>query len=198
MSQTFSHLGTDKLVYEYGKPHFLYWGGVTQEPGTMYMCCQALKYAEFLAWARIKHIYAQNPCLMSLSSLLWVFLAFIISGRDASEHGCQCSGCKDCTQPRGTSQRFGEEMRTGEKQASYYFNLGCTYLSRSKINFYIILFTISALFSHIFHRILCGPESYSRPVRHNPASGAVSHFELSVSNKLAHILLLHLLVQTAS
>ena len=61
MSQTFSHLGTDKLVYEHDKPHFLSGGGVTQEPGAMYMCCQALKDAEFLAWGRIKHIYVQNP-----------------------------------------------------------------------------------------------------------------------------------------
>ena len=30
--------------------------------------------------------------LMPLSSLLWVFLAITFSGRDASNHGCECLG----------------------------------------------------------------------------------------------------------
>ena len=60
---------------------------------------------------------------MQLSSLLWVFLAFTFSGRDASKHGCECSGGKDCTQARGASQGLGEERRIGEKQGSYGFSL---------------------------------------------------------------------------
>ena len=80
----------------------------------LYMCCQAVK--EFLAWGRIKHIYVQNPCLMPLSSLLWVLLASTFPGRDASKHGCACSGWKARTQARGASQGPGEERRSGEKQ----------------------------------------------------------------------------------
>ena len=70
----FPHLGTDHVVYEHDKPHFLSGGGVTQEPGAMYMCCQALKDAEFLAWGRIKHIYVQNPsscCSPACSGCSW-------------------------------------------------------------------------------------------------------------------------------
>ena len=40
---------------------------------------------------------------MSLSSLLWGFLAIAFSGRDAFKHVCACSGWKDCTQARGAS-----------------------------------------------------------------------------------------------
>ena len=65
-----------------------------------------------------------NPRLMPLSSLLWVLLAFTFSGRDASKHGCECSGWKDCTQACGTSQALGEERRVGEKHTYYDFNLG--------------------------------------------------------------------------
>ena len=50
-----------------------------------------------------------NPCLMPLSSLLWVFLAFTFSGRDASKHGCMRSGWKDCTQAHGASQGLGRK-----------------------------------------------------------------------------------------
>ena len=76
-----------------------------------------------------------NPCLMPLSSLLWVFLAFTFSGRDASKHGCECSGWKDCTQARGASQGLGEERRIGEKQASYDFSMVCKYLSPKLVDF---------------------------------------------------------------
>ena len=62
-----------------------------------------------------------NPCLMPLSSLLWVFLVITFSGREASKRGCECSGWKACTQVHGASQGLGEE-RIGEKQASYDFN----------------------------------------------------------------------------
>ena len=48
-------------------------------------------------------------------------------------------------------------------------------------NSYTILFIASSLFSDFFsHRIRCGPESYSIPVRRIQPSGAVSHPELSV------------------
>ena len=82
---------------------------------------------------------------MPLSRLLWVLLASTFPGRDASKHGCACSGWKARTQARGASQGPGEE-RSGEKQASYGFSLGCIYLSRSKINFCIILFLFQLCF----------------------------------------------------
>ena len=48
-------------------------------------------------------------------------------------------------------------------------------------NSYTISFIASCLFSdYCPHRIWCGPESYSRPVRCIQPSGAVSHPELSV------------------
>ena len=135
-----------------------------------------------------------NPCLMPLSSLLWVFLAFTFSGRDASKHGWECSGWKACTQARGASQGLGEERRTGEKQTSM-ISIFCLWILN---NSYTILFIAPSLFSDFFfpHRIWCGPESYSRPVRCIQPCGAVSHPELSVWNKLEH--LLPLLVQATS
>ena len=42
--------------------------------------------------AELDTLVLGNSCLMPLSSLLWVFLAFTFSGRDASKHGCECSG----------------------------------------------------------------------------------------------------------
>ena len=129
--------------------------------------------------AQLSTFVQGNPCLMLLSSLLWVFLAFAFSGREASKHGCECSGGKACTQARGASQGLGEERRTGEKQASYdLIFFFCLWILN---NCYTILFTASSLFSDCFpHSIWCGPESYSRPARYIQPSGAVSHPELSV------------------
>ena len=83
---------------------------------------------------------------MPLSSLLWVFLVFTFSGREASKHGCQCSGWKACTQARGASQGLGEERRTGEKQTSM-ISIFCLWILN---NSYTILFTASSLFSDFF------------------------------------------------
>ena len=89
------------------------------------VCICASRHSETLS----SHLEAElstsvqgNPSLMLLSSLLWVFLAFTFSGRDAVKCGCECSGCKDCTQARGASQGRGEERTDGEKQESYDFN----------------------------------------------------------------------------
>ena len=134
-----------------------------------------------------------NPRLMPLSSLLWVFLAFTFSGRDAVKRGCEYSGWKDCTQARGASQGLGEEKKDGEKQESYD-SIFCLWILN---NSYTILFTASSLFSDFFpHSIWCGPESYSKPARYIQSSGAVSHPELSVWNKLEK--LLPFLVQATS
>ena len=122
----FFHLCTDRVVDLHDKPHFLSWGRVTMNPGTMHMCSQALctcalRHLETLnsqLEAELNRFVQGNPCLMPLSSLLWVFLAFSFSGRDALKHGCACSGWKDCTQTCGDSPGLGEERRTGEKQAS--------------------------------------------------------------------------------
>ena len=48
VSQTFSHVCTDCVVYEHDKAHFLS-GGITQVPGSMYICFQALKDTELSA-----------------------------------------------------------------------------------------------------------------------------------------------------
>ena len=102
-----------------------------------------------------------NPCLMPLSSLLWVFLAVAFSGREASKHGCECSGWKACTQARGASKGLGEERRTREKQASYDFTFFCLWILN---NSYTILFTASSLFSDCFpHSIWCGPRKTLNP-----------------------------------
>ena len=122
----FFHLCIDCVVDLHDKPHFLSWGRVTMNPGTMHMCSQALctcalRHLETLnsqLEAELNRFVQGNPCLMPLSSLLWVFLAFSFSGRDALKHGCACSGWKDCTQTCGDSPGLGEERRTGEKQAS--------------------------------------------------------------------------------
>ena len=122
---------------EHDKPHFLF-EGVTQEPSTMYMCCQAHRDTELSAWGRLSTFVQGNPCLMQLSSLLWVLLAFTFSGRDASKHGCECSGWKDCTQARGASQGLGEDRRIGEKQASYGFSLVFLFGDLNESNSYTI------------------------------------------------------------
>ena len=57
VSQTFSRVCTDHVVYERDNPHFLFWG-VTQVGGGMYMCCQALKDTELSASGRTEHICA--------------------------------------------------------------------------------------------------------------------------------------------
>ena len=120
--------------------------------------------------AKLSTIVQGNPCLMVLSSLLWVFLAFTFSGRDAPTHRCSCSGSKDCTQARGASQGLGEERRTGEKQASYDFSLFRGVVVLNESNSYIILLTVSSLFSDFPHRIQCSPECYSTPARHIQSS----------------------------
>ena len=109
-----------------------------------------LKDIERSAWGRIQRIFFQgNPCLMPLSSLLWVFLAFTLPGRDASNHGCDYSGQKEYTQACGASQGLGEERKVGEKQASifwFHFFFCLWVLNKS----YTILFTASSLFSDFF------------------------------------------------
>ena len=142
--------------------------------------------------AELSTFEQENPRLMLLSSLLWVFLAVAFSGREARKHGCKCSGWKACTQAHGASQGLGEE-RIGEKQASYDFN----FLSldpKEFLHYFIHCFIF--VFWFFSHRIWCGPESYSRPVRCIQPSGAVSHPELSVWNKLD--CLLPFLVQATS
>ena len=127
------------------------------------------------------------PRLMPLSSLLWVFLAFTFSGREASKHGCTCSGWKACTQARGASWGLGEETGVGEKQASYDFSLFWGVVVLKESNSYIILFTVSSLFPDFSHRVQCSPESNSRPARHIHSSWGVSHHELSVWDKLEQL-----------
>ena len=65
-----------------------------------------------------------------------------------------------------------------EKSRHLMISIFCPWILN---NSYTILFIASSLFSDFFpHRIWCGPESYSRPVRCIQPSGAVSHPELSV------------------
>ena len=125
-----------------------------------------------------------------------VFLAFTFSGRDASKSACACSGWKDCTQARGASQ--GLKGGLGESKHLMVWIWVVNIWVSPKLISALFFITISALFSHIFHRIWYGPESYSRAVKHNQASVAVSHSGLPVWSKLVHILPLHLLVQAAS
>ena len=47
-------------------------------------------------------------------------------------------------------------------------------------NSYIILFTVSSLFSDFPHRIQHSPESYSRPARHIQSNWGISYPKLSV------------------
>ena len=121
------HLCTDHTVHE--RDTLLpAWGS---HAGTQVLCIRAARHLQTpnsQLEAELITFEQGNPRLMPLSSLLWVFLAFTFSGRDASKHGCACSGWKDCTQARGASQGLGEERSTGEKQASYDLSLICKYL----------------------------------------------------------------------
>ena len=86
-----------------------------------YLCICALRHLKTLnsqLEAELNRFVQGNPCLMPLSSLLWVLLAVTFSGRDASKPGCESSGWKACTQAHSASPGLGEERRTGEKQAS--------------------------------------------------------------------------------
>ena len=138
-----------------------------------------------------------NPCLMPLSSLLWVFMAIAFSGRDASKHECKCSGWKVCTQAvelhRDLGKRGGLE-KSKSLRISIWFLGVWSEMSLIRTLFYSLLPLCFLVF--FSHRIWCGPESYSRPVRCIQPSGAVSHPELSVWNKLE--CLLPLLVQATS
>ena len=130
-------------------PYFLF---RRSHSGTRYyvMCCQALKDTELLAWGRTEHICVGESMLMPLSSLLWVFLAFTFSGRDAFKHGSERSGWKDCTQARGASQGLGEERGTEEKQASHDFSMACKYLGPKLVEFlhyFVRYFSCFLLFS---------------------------------------------------
>ena len=81
-----------------------------------------------------------------------------------------------------------------EKSKNLMISIFCLWILN---NSYTILFTASSLFSDFFpHSIWCGPESYSKPARYIQSSGAVSHPELSVWNKLEK--LLPFLVQATS
>ena len=169
------------MMYINDKSHFLF-EGVTQDLRLyVYVLPGVQRHSQLEA--KLSTIVQGNPCLMALSSLLWVFLAFTFSGRDAPTHGCACSGWKDCTQARGTSQGLGEERRTGHKQASYDFSWFWRAVVLNESNSYIILFTVSSLFSKFPHRIQGSPECYSTPARHIQSSWGVSYPELSVWNK---------------
>ena len=159
-------------------------GGESQ--GTHVLCICALRQLKTLTSqleAESNTFVRGNPCLMPLSSLLWLFLAFTFSGRDALKHRCECSGWKDFTQACGDSTGLGEERRIGEKQASYDFSLFRGVVVLNESNSYIILFTVSPLFSDFPHRIQGSPECYSTPARHIQSSWGVSYPELSVWNK---------------
>ena len=79
------------------------------------------------------------------------------------------------------------------KASVLWFQFGFYFGVLNESNSYTILFTASSLFSDFFHRIWCGPESYSRPARHIQRSWGGSHPELSLWNKLEQ--LQHFLVQ---
>ena len=162
--------------------------------GYMYMCCQEHKDTLSLRqnWAQLcKGIHASWHSPVS-SGCSWPSPCC----RDAPTHGYTCSGWKDCTQARGASQGLGEERGTEEMQASYDFSWfwGAVVLNES--NSYIILFTVSSLFSDFSPTGKCSPECYSRRVRHIQSSWGVSYPELSVWNKLEQ--LQHFLVQATS
>ena len=133
------------MTYGNDKPHFLF-EGVTQDLRLyVYVLPGTQRHSQLEA--KLSTFVQGNPCLMLLSSLLWVFLAFIFSGRDAPKHGCACSGWKACTQARGASRGLGEGRRTGEKQALHDFRLFWGVVVLNEPNSYIILFTVSPLFS---------------------------------------------------
>ena len=101
----FSHLCTDHTTYVNDKSHFLF-EGITQDLRLYeYVLPGAQRHSQLEA--KLSTVVQGNPSLMALSSHLWVFLAFTVSGRDTPTHGCVCSGSKDWTQARGASQGLG-------------------------------------------------------------------------------------------
>ena len=134
--------------------------------GCMYMCCQEHKDTLSLRqnWAQLcRGIHASWRSPVS-SGCSWPSPSLVGMLPHMRAH---CSGWKDCTQACGASQGLGEERRTGEKQVSCDFSLIWGALVLHESNSYIILFTVSSLFSDFPHRIQCSPESYSRPARHS-------------------------------
>lgn len=121
-ARLFPHLCTDHVVYEHNTLLPVW----RSDTGTQVLCICAARPSKTLnsqLEAELKTYVQGNSCHMVLSSLPWVFLAFIFSGRDGSKYGYKCSGWKDCTQAHGTSHGLGEERRIGEKKAYHDFNL---------------------------------------------------------------------------
>ena len=122
-SDYFSHLCTDDVTLNMTNPTSY----LKESHRNQVLCIYAARHTETLnsqLEAELSTFVQGNPYLMPLSSLLWVFLAIAFSGRDASKHGCECSGWKDCTQARGVHIGTWEERRVAEKHTYYDFNLG--------------------------------------------------------------------------
>ena len=98
-----------------------------------------------------------NPCLMPLSRLLWVFLAFTFSGRDAPKHGCGVQGERTAHRHVVLHWDLGRKGRLEKRKcfmsSVWFVNIWVQNFS----NFYSVLFTISALFSYFFPQYLVWP-----------------------------------------
>ena len=73
------------------------------------------------------------------------------------------------------------------KASVLWFQFGFYFRDLNESKSHTILFTASSRVSNFFHRIWCGPESYSRPARHIQSSWGVSRHELSVWDKLEQL-----------
>ena len=120
--------------------------------GTQVLCICAARHSKTLnsqLEAELNTFEQGNPCLMPLPSLLWVFLAFTFSGRDASKHGAHRHVELHRDLGRKGALGKGKHLRI----SVWFVNIWVQNLS----NFYSILFTISALFSYFFPQDLVWP-----------------------------------------
>ena len=170
---------TDHVVYEHDKPHFLF-EGVTQEPGTMYMCARHTETLNSQLEAELSTFEQGIPCLMPLSSLLWVFLAFTFSGRDASKRGCECSGWKDCTQVRGVHTGTWGGKEDWGKASVLWFQFGFYFRVLNESNSYTILFTASSLFSDFFPQDLVWPRKLLKTSQISSKAGRQSPWTVAM------------------
>ena len=91
-TETFSIFAQTVWLIYMTHPTSCFWGDLQR---TQVLCICALKQLKTLTSqveAELNRFVWGNPCLMPLSSLLLVFLAFTFSGRDALKHGCSVQG----------------------------------------------------------------------------------------------------------
>ena len=178
-SDYFSHLCTDDVTLNMTNPTSY----LKESHRNQVLCIYAARHTETLnsqLEAELSTFVQGNPYLMPLSSLLWVFLAFTFSGRDASKRGCECSGWKDCTQVRGVHTGTWGGKENWGKASVLWFQFGFYFRVLNESNSYTILFTASSLFSDFFPQDLVWPRKLLKTSQISSKAGRQSPWTVAM------------------